>query len=98
MLATNTRDAVASDVKAGASRIGNDVRQTANNVRRDINQPDLEGIAHDIGQKVHDYVGDTKDRFYKVSDELTSEIRSRPVQSSLVALGVGFLVGLLVRR
>lgn len=98
MFATTTKDSIAADIKNGASRIGNDVHQTASNVRDDLNQPHLEGAAREIGQKVHDYMDCATHEINDVSSRLTSQIRTSPVQSSIVALAVGFLFGLALRR
>ena len=102
MFATSTKDAVTSDVKSGASRVGNDIRQTANNVRQDLNQANtqshLEDVAHQVGERIHGYLDTATNEFNATSRQITSKINQNPVESVIVAGVVGFLFGLLSRR
>ena len=47
------------------------------------------------GRRVRDYVGSATDEISHYSDVAANSIRSNPVQSTLIALGAGFLIGLL---
>jgi ElaB/YqjD/DUF883 family membrane-anchored ribosome-binding protein len=89
---------VKSDIKNGANRVGEEVRRTANNVRNSMNHDSLETTAHNIGQTVHDYIDNATDQINDAGNRVTSEIRNNPVQSTIVALAAGFLVGILARR
>ncbi len=95
---TATKDDIKSDIKTGAARIGNDVRQTANNVRSDLRKSNVEDAAYDIGQKAHDYLDRASHEIHDASNRVTSRIQSNPVESTVIALAVGFLFGLAFRR
>ena len=57
--------------------------------------------AGDVGQKVQRWAGDaygvTAERVKEYSDEATSMIRRYPIPAVLVALGVGLVIGKLLR-
>lgn len=98
MFTAATKEDIKSDVKNGAARVSNDVRQTAKNVRDDLNKANLEGTVQALGQRVHDYIDSATNEINDASNRLTSQIRTNPVQSSVVALAIGVLVGMVFRR
>lgn len=49
--------------------------------------------AHDAGERVRGLYDRTRDTTSRVSHDLEGEIKSNPVRSSLIALGVGFILG-----
>ena len=63
-----------------------------------MTKSDLRSAANEAGHKVRHFIDDASDRITHASETVTTQIRSNPVQSSMIALGVGFLVGLLARR
>ncbi len=79
----------ADDLRSGAYRASNEARDTVNNVK-----DDLQGIARQAGQRAREFA----DNAEHATDSLTSTIRENPMTSSLVAIGVGFLIGSLFRR
>ena len=98
MFANTPKDNIIAEVKQGANRAGNDIRQAANNVRNEIDSINLEDAAHDIGKKMHHYMDNASHEMNMASDKITHQIRSNPLQSTLIALGTGFLFGLFARR
>ena len=102
MFATATKEDIKSDVKTGASRVGNDIRQTASNIRKDLNQANVQGnledAANEIGQKVHDYLDSASSELSDASNRITAEIRTSPVKYVAYAGVIGFLLGLAMRR
>lgn len=102
MFSTATKNAVAADVKNGAYRVGRDMRQGARNFASDVKSggsaAHVEHIANDLVHQIQDYIERTRHDFEGATDRVTNKIRSNPMQSSLVALGVGVLVGMFIRK
>ena len=80
-----------------------------NNPAKDDNVANLKNSAHDMsvdlhevankaGRKVRAMATSASDEFTHVSNQVTGEIRSNPIRSSAIALGVGMLLGALMRR
>ena len=58
----------------------------------------LLATANKAGTKVREFIDSATDEFTNASDAVTSRIQDKPMQSALIALGVGVLAGLLFRR
>lgn len=54
--------------------------------------------AHDAGQKVRHYLDSAGEDISNASSKVTHEIRNHPVRSSAIALGIGVVLGALLRR
>jgi ElaB/YqjD/DUF883 family membrane-anchored ribosome-binding protein len=93
MFPASTKENVANDVKLGANRVKEEVRHTAANVG-----DDLEYAANTAGRKVRQYFDTASDEISHAAEAVTTQIRSKPLQSSLVALAAGFVLGALFRR
>ncbi len=78
---------------AGVTRLKEDFRQTSGEIR-----DDLEAVAGRAGRKVREYVDTAGDELTHAADSITSQIRSKPVQSSLLALAAGLVLGAFFRR
>jgi len=59
---------------------------------------DLYNAANQAGRKVRSMFNSASDEISHASDTVTAEIRTNPVRSSMIALGVGVLLGALLRR
>jgi len=73
---------------------------TAKNFRSDATKA-KDGIidaANDVSHKVGGFMKSACDNVSNTADSLTSEIRNKPVQSTLIAMGAGFLLSTLLRR
>ncbi len=70
------------------------------NVRDGVNEAkdELSAVANQAGRKVRTLINNASDEFAHAKETITSQIRSNPVQSSAIALGVGFVLGALFRR
>ncbi len=55
-------------------------------------------MAHRAGQKLSGIIGGTYKEVSGTAEAVTREIRNRPVQSSLIALGAGYVLAALFRR
>lgn len=53
---------------------------------------------HQVGRKVRNFYDNTSDNIHHAKETVTSQIRSNPIQSSLMALGAGMALGMLFRR
>lgn len=58
----------------------------------------LHDAAHNAGVKVRGMLHTASDELSHARDYVGTEIRSNPVRSSVIALGVGVLLGALLRR
>jgi ElaB/YqjD/DUF883 family membrane-anchored ribosome-binding protein len=58
----------------------------------------LHDAAHSAGRKVRGMLHTASDELSHARDYMGTEIRSNPVRSSVIALGVGVLLGALLRR
>ncbi len=58
----------------------------------------LTAAANQAGQKVRSMYNNASEEVTHASEKVTGEIRSNPVRSTVIALGVGALIGALLRR
>lgn len=80
-------------VKKHVEQAGHEARQSTRMVGEDLNE-----WAHDAGQKARGMIDDAGERISSLTQTTEDYIRDKPVQSALMALGVGFIAGLLSRR
>ena len=92
MLTTN-KDTAFKDVKNSAANIRDEAIETGYEVK-----DDLRAAANQAGRKVRGFFNNASDEIQRASDVVTAEVRKNPVQSSLIALGAGFVLGALFRR
>lgn len=90
---TATKDNVANDLKSGANNLKNEARDTAYQVT-----DDLRDVANRTGRKVRGLIDTASDEISHATESVSTQIRTNPVQSSLIALGAGFILGALLRR
>lgn len=90
---TATKDDNISNLKSSAQNLRDNASAVANDAGDDLRE-----VANKAGRKVRGFINTASDEITHARDTVTSEIRSNPVQSSLVALGVGYLLGALLRR
>ena len=82
MLSTTAQDDTVSNLKNSAHELNSGLHNTANQA----------------GRKVRNLFNTASDEISHASDTVTQEIRTNPVRSSMIALGVGVLLGALLRR
>jgi len=108
---TSTKDEVVTDLKTGASNISREARNTAQNVKSDINRginnardhassmnSDWEASAQEFGGQARRYFDEARSEIRDTAAEIRSRITRNPIESSLVALAAGFVLGQLFRR
>jgi len=76
-----------------AKDLKNDANELAGSVKSDLNT-----AANQAGKKVRSFINSASDEITHATDTVTTQVRQNPVQSSVIALGVGFLLGSLFRR
>lgn len=90
--------------KEAANATVNDAKSTLYNAKHDIGEAgeevkdDLAHIANKAGRKVRDFVDTTGEQLNVAGDKIAQDIRSNPIRSSAIALGAGFVLGMLFRR
>ena len=58
----------------------------------------LHDLAHEAGRQVRAIMNSADKEMSAATDTVKTHIHEKPVQSSAIALGIGFLLGLLFRR
>lgn len=93
---------LSSATKENAARLRNDVKLTASSLKEDAKEAlDMQAaseFAHEAGRKARDYLGTANDQFSELTEKVNEEIHTNPMRSALIALGVGFVIGALLRR
>jgi len=102
-LARNSRKA-ADDVREGAQSVMETVQERASNMAQNVQKMGTDA-AHAVREHVDQvrdvaagYWEDGRDRAVQLERSLESTVQQRPVTSVLIAVGCGFLIGLLCRR
>ena len=70
-----------------------DIQNTVTAVKKD-----WEGVASRTGHQARKMADDVGHRLTDASESLTVKVRDKPIQSSLIALAVGFVMGRLLMR
>jgi ElaB/YqjD/DUF883 family membrane-anchored ribosome-binding protein len=74
-----------------------ELREKSERVKNDIRE--LGGAAKEVaGEKFDQWYKDGRDKAVQLTKGLEKRISDNPFQSVLIAAGVGFLAGLLIRR
>lgn len=79
------------------SKAKDDTSKSLKNSANEI-KDELQDAANQAGRKVRRAFNSASDEISSASDKVTTEIRTNPVRSSVIALGVGMVLGALLRR
>lgn len=93
MFTANTKEAAANDIKDAAKNIKEEAKTTAYN-----SYDDLSDAANRTGRRVRTFIDSAGNEISHATENVTTQIKSNPVQSSFIALAVGFVLGALFRR
>lgn len=96
MFSTATKDAAndtLQDAKSTASSAKRDLRDAGRDTSKNFNQ-----YAEKAGHDLREFIDHTSDKIHHASDRVVGEIRTNPIRSSAMALGIGVLLGALIRR
>ena len=80
-----------------AKNISEDLREVAENKVGEL-MSSLEKAANVAGQQVRDYYDKASSEATAATKAVKKQIKDKPIQSSLIALGAGFVLGLIFRR
>jgi ElaB/YqjD/DUF883 family membrane-anchored ribosome-binding protein len=89
---TTAKDTL-SDAQRKGETLKKDARDTVNVVG-----DDLQDMARHAGQRVREVVDTYSHNVTDAAGNVTTKIRDNPLQASMIALGVGFIAGMLLRR
>lgn len=95
---------LSATTKEAANATVSDAKATAYSAKRDFNNAsedignEFERAANKAGRQVRGFIDSANEQLSEASDKVTGEIRSNPVRSSAIALGLGFVLGALFRR
>ena len=66
-----------------------------NDTVQDLNasKDDLRTAANDAGRKVRGFINTASEEIIHAKDTVNTQIHTKPVQSSLIALGIGYVLG-----
>jgi len=81
------------DVKEAAGHFIDDAQDAAAAVK-----DDLEDVARRTGKHARKVADSAENSLTDIGTTMKAKIRDNPVQSSLIALGLGFVVGIFYRR
>lgn len=94
---TATKEENIANLKNSAQNLKGAANDAAKDVANEASRS-LYEVAGKAGRKVRDFVHTTEDELVQARDTVTKQIRNKPVQSSVVALGLGLVLGALLRR
>lgn len=86
---SDTKKRASDDLHSGIHRVASDVYETASATKDDVTD-----MARNLGGRFRD-IADSAEH---ATETVTTKIRENPIPSSLIALGVGFMIGSLFRR
>lgn len=81
-----------------------DISNAARNLRNEAEESvveikdDLRDVANKAGRKVRNFIDTASGEVTHARDVVTDHVKAKPVQSAAIALGAGFLLGMLFRR
>lgn len=87
----------AKSARHDANKQAHDLRAAASNVA-EIARDDLVDFANLAGKKVRGLIEDYSEEVANTTENVATHVRKKPLQSALIALGAGFVIGLLARR
>ncbi|MFA4846365.1 MAG: hypothetical protein WC654_07490 [Patescibacteria group bacterium] len=89
----HTSGHLVDEVKKMARNFKADATNTANAAKND-----LEGVARETGTHMRAFVDSAEHSLKDAGGTVAVKIRENPIQSTLIALGVGLLAGIIYRR
>lgn len=83
--------------RSAAASEASDAKRKAQAAAGDVKEGILE-VANEAGHKVREVFSHYSDDLQHGREVLEENIRNKPLQSSFIALGLGVVLGLLIRR
>lgn len=88
--ATHKVRAAAEDIRRGARRVKDDIETDIGEAANAVGE-DLKDFARQAGRYVHDFANSTE-------ESMVTRIREKPVAATMIAVGIGFVIGALLTR
>jgi len=88
-----TGSKIADDLRKGADHVKSDIHDTVNAVNGDLHK-----MAHQAGGHLREFAGSAEQSVEDTAGSVAKQIRANPIQSTLIALGAGVVLGALFRR
>ncbi|MDI7776151.1 hypothetical protein [Asticcacaulis sp. EMRT-3] len=92
-----TRKLAENDVRHSARDVLDDAIDAVDEKRHEM-LDHVSEYANEAGQKVRGMYDKTRNTTNRVSHNVESEIKTNPVRSTLIALGIGFALGAIFTR
>jgi hypothetical protein len=95
---------ISSNTKEAANETLRDAKTTAYSAKRDFGAMaddfgnEFAHTARNAGKQIRGFIDTASEQLSDASEKVTTEIRSNPVRSSALALGIGVILGALLRR
>lgn len=96
MFSSATKDAAneaISDAKNATQNAKRDLREVSKDSRAELSQ-----YAEKAGRDAREFIESARGQFDQAGQRIGTEIRENPLRSSAIALGIGVLLGALIRR
>lgn len=90
---TPAKDDTVATLKNAQQNFRNAAGEAAEDVKEDLRE-----AAGRAGRKVRSFIHTAGDEITHAKDTVTTEVRANPVRSSMIALGLGVVLGALLRR
>ncbi len=87
------KDENIQNMKSSVKNIADNANELAEGGKQD-----LRAVANNAGRKVRSLFNTANDEIHHAGETVTTQIRSNPIQSSVIALGLGVVLGALFRR
>ncbi|MDX2027221.1 MAG: hypothetical protein SFW62_01145 [Alphaproteobacteria bacterium] len=81
------------DIRDNVRRAKGTARDALGSVREDLSE-----AAHNAGHQVRELVDSAGKGLTQATQSVSKKVRANPLQSTLIALGLGFVVGTILRR
>ncbi len=92
----------AENIKKNTENLKHNIRVTADSAKQDMehamDSDTLNRFTNEAGRKVRSYYETASGSVNELADKMQDEIKNNPMRSSLMALGAGFILGVLLRR
>lgn len=100
MLSSSTKEAANITKEMAANDLRNSARDAGRDVRHGVEGvvDDLSNYAGQAGRKVRHFLDSATDTVTDSTKQVTDRIEKNPLTSSAIALGIGVVIGALLRR
>ena len=93
-----------ADTNAKVSTTADDLREGVHTLNRDardaasVLKSDMDDLAKTAGKQARKMVSEAEESVMETASTVSDRIRDNPIQSTAIALGIGVILGALIRR